>query len=85
MQTKQQALDNIVLNAKDAAKLIGKSTIWLAKLVADGFVKPGRKQGMQTLYRPADVAQGYAALLDRRAAPQFENRYTVRGAVREGR
>jgi phage terminase Nu1 subunit (DNA packaging protein) len=63
MQMKQQPLDSTEFNAKDAAKLIGKSIIWLAKLVADGFVKPGRKQGRESLYRPADVAHGYIRYL----------------------
>src|ERR1700730_5069714 len=63
MQTKQQPLAGILLNTADAAKLIGKSTIWLAKLVTDGFVKPGDKRGRETVYKPADVAQGYARYL----------------------
>jgi hypothetical protein len=63
MQTKQQSLASILLNTADAAKLIGKSTIWLAKLVADGFVKPGDKQGRENVYKPADVAQGFARYL----------------------
>jgi hypothetical protein len=63
MQTKQQPLASILLNTADAAKLIGKSTIWLAKLVTDGFVKPGDKHGRETFYKPADVAQGYARYL----------------------
>jgi hypothetical protein len=63
MQTKQQPLAGILLNTADAAKLIGKSTIWLAKLVSDGFVKPGDKRGRETVYKPADVAQGYIAFL----------------------
>ena len=53
MPVKAQSLDKIVISATDAAKLIGKSRAWLAKLVADGFVK--RYGG---LYKPADVAQG---------------------------
>jgi hypothetical protein len=60
---KQQPLAGILLNTADAAKLIGKSTIWLAKLVTDGFVKPGDKHGRETFYKPADVAQGYARYL----------------------
>jgi hypothetical protein len=63
MQTKQQPLASILLNTADAAKLIGKSKIWLAKLVTDGFVEPGDKQGRETVYKPADVAQGYARYL----------------------
>jgi hypothetical protein len=63
MQNKQQSLAGILLKTEDAAKLIGKSKIWLAKLVKDGFVKPGDKRGQTTLYKPADVAQGYARYL----------------------
>jgi hypothetical protein len=63
MATKQQPLDNIVLSAKDSAKLIGKSVAWLANLVSDGYVKADRKNGRESLYRPAAVAQGYVAFL----------------------
>jgi hypothetical protein len=63
MKQKMQSLDGIVIGAKDAARLIGKSTVWLAKLVADGFVKPGQKQGRETVYKPSNVVQGYIAFL----------------------
>ena len=63
MKQKMQSLDGIVISAKDAARLIGKSTVWLAKLVTDDFIKPGQKQGRETVYKPADVAQGYARYL----------------------
>ena len=63
MQTKQTPLASIILNTADAAKLIGKSTIWLAKLVKDGFVKPGDKRGRETFYKPADVVQGFTSYL----------------------
>jgi hypothetical protein len=55
MQAKKpKSLDGILISATDAAKLIGKSRAWLAKLVAGGFVK--RSNG--GLYKPADVAKG---------------------------
>ncbi|MGO9681465.1 MAG: hypothetical protein ACLPTZ_02425 [Beijerinckiaceae bacterium] len=54
MAKKPQPLDKIVISATDAAKLIGKSRAWLAKLVADGFVR----RGSNGLYKPSDVAQG---------------------------
>jgi hypothetical protein len=60
---KQTPLAGLLLTTADSAKLIGKSVITLAKLVADGFVKPGQKQGRETLYKPADVAQGFARYL----------------------
>lgn len=63
MQTKQQPLASILLSTADAAKLIGKSTITLAKLVTDGFLKAGDKRGRETVYKPSDVAQGYARYL----------------------
>jgi hypothetical protein len=63
MQMKQQPLAGILLSTVDAAQLIGKSKIWLAKLVKDGFVKPGGKHGQHNVYKPADVAQGYITYL----------------------
>ena len=51
-------LDDIVITSTDAGMLIGKSRNWVAKLVADGFVK---KTG--SLFKPADVALGYLKFL----------------------
>jgi hypothetical protein len=51
-------LSGVVITSTDAAALIGKSRNWLAKLVAGGFVK---KTGQ--LFRPVDVACGYAKFL----------------------
>jgi hypothetical protein len=63
MQTKLQPLAGILLNTADAAKLIGKSAVWLAKLVKDGHVKPGDKLGRETVYKPAAVVGGYIGYL----------------------
>jgi hypothetical protein len=54
--SKLKTLDNVTITATAAAKLIGKSGAWLARLVAAGFVE--RRDG---LYRPNDVAQGALA------------------------
>src|SRR3984893_12998702 len=51
-------LSDVMLSNTDAAALIGKSRNWIAKLVAEGFVK---KTGQ--FFRPAAVAQGYIAFL----------------------
>ena len=51
-------LDDIVITSTDAGMLIGKSRNWVAKLVADGFVK---KTG--SLFKPADVTLGYLKFL----------------------
>jgi hypothetical protein len=51
-------LDDIVISSTDASMLIGKSRNWVAKLVADGFVK---KTG--SLFKPADVTLGYLKFL----------------------
>ena len=55
---KATKLANVFISSSDAAALIGKTRAWIAKLVADGFVK---KTGQ--LLRPADVAQGHIAFL----------------------
>jgi hypothetical protein len=55
---KATKLAAVLISSSDAAALIGKSRNWVAKLVADGFIK---KAGL--LFRPADVAQGHIAFL----------------------
>jgi hypothetical protein len=54
---KQISLDNVVISLSDAAKLIGKSARWVNQLVNDGYVK----RAARGLYKPADVAKGFAA------------------------
>jgi hypothetical protein len=53
MLANSQCLDNILLTATDAARLIGKSRRWVSKLVAAGFVR----RGEDGRFRPDDVAQ----------------------------
>jgi hypothetical protein len=76
---KQQAtkLSGVMISSTDAAALIGKSRNWIAKLVADGFVK---KTGQ--LFRPADVAQGHIAFLtdERRRASKTATLAAVQAA-----
>lgn len=54
---KQISITNVVISRAEAAKLIGKSPRWINQLVNDGFVK----QAQPGLYKPADVAKGFAA------------------------